>query len=90
MKVKWCVEKDRVLKFRYGISFGRLIKCRKIGVMPHPARRNQRLMFFERGGYVWVIPFIQGEDELFLKTFYPSRKYTRLYKEGWFHEKKED
>ena len=47
-------------------------------------------MFFERGGYVWVIPFIQGEDELFLKTFYPSRKYTRLYKEGWFHEKKED
>lgn len=44
-------------------------------------------MFFERESYVWVIPFVVGENEIFLKTLYPSRKYTRLYKEGWFNEK---
>lgn len=89
VKVRWCVEKDRVLKYRYGVSFGELMRCRKIGMTPHPTRESQRLMFFEMEGYVWVIPFVENEDEAFLKTFYPSRKYTRLYKEGWFHEKED-
>jgi hypothetical protein len=43
-------------------------------------------MLFEREGYVWVVPFVTGENEIFLKTFYPNRKYTRLYREGGLNE----
>ena len=29
--------------------------------------------------YVYLVPFIESEDELFLKTIIPSRKATKLY-----------
>jgi len=28
---------------------------------------------------VYVIPFVESEDEIFLKTVYLSRGYTKLY-----------
>ena len=40
-------------------------------------------MLFEYRKYVWLVPFVQEENgDIFLKTLYPSRKYTKLYKEG--------
>lgn len=30
-------------------------------------------------GYVYLVPFIENEKEIFLKTLIPSRKYTALY-----------
>jgi len=30
--------------------------------------------------YAVVVPFVEVEDEIFLKTAFPSRKYTKLYK----------
>ena len=29
--------------------------------------------------YAYIVPFIDGENERFLKTIFPSRKYTKLY-----------
>lgn len=29
--------------------------------------------------YIYVVPFVENENEIFLKTIYPSRKYTKLY-----------
>lgn len=86
MKIRWCAEKNRVLKFRYDISFRRLLRCRFIAMINHPGRANQKLMLFEREGYVWVVPFVTDEEGMFLKTFYPNRKYTRLYREGRLYE----
>lgn len=39
-------------------------------------------MLFEYRGYVWVVPYVETGGELFLKTLFPSRKYTKLYKQG--------
>lgn len=39
-------------------------------------------MLFEYRGYVWVVPYVADENEIFLKTLYPSRKYTTLHKKG--------
>ncbi len=86
MKVRWCAEKNRVLKFRYGISSRSLMMCRLIGETHHPARANQKLMLYERNDYVWVIPLVFDDEGVFLKTFFPSRKYTRLWKEGRLYE----
>jgi uncharacterized DUF497 family protein len=33
-----------------------------------------------RDDHIWAVPFVvQDEENVFLKTAYPSRKYTRLY-----------
>lgn len=82
LKVRWCPEKNRVLQFRYGISFWRLLHYRFICITDHHARSNQKLMLFEKDDYIWVVPFVEDKGEYFLKTFYPSRRYTRLYREG--------
>lgn len=89
MKVRWCSEKNRILKYKYGISFGRLLQYPLVGIGHHPVRANQRMLFVLRMDYIWVIPFVIDEEELFLKTFYPSRKYTCRYREGRLNEKED-
>ncbi len=39
------------------------------------------IRLFEYRGYIWIVPYVEEADYIFLKTLYPSRKYTRLYKE---------
>lgn len=29
--------------------------------------------------YVYLVPFVESEDEIFLKTIIPSRKATKIY-----------
>jgi len=31
-------------------------------------------------GYVYLVPFIESEEEVFLKTIIPSRKATKAYR----------
>jgi hypothetical protein len=33
-------------------------------------------------GYVYLVPFVESEDEVFLKTIIPSRKATKIYQGG--------
>lgn len=55
-----------------------------IAVKEHPGRGNQNIMLFKYKRYIWVVPYVENEKEIFLKTLYPSRKYTKLYKRGVF------
>jgi hypothetical protein len=32
--------------------------------------------------YVYLVPFVESEDEVFLKTVIPSRKATKNYQGG--------
>ncbi len=37
--------------------------------------------------YAWLIPFVETENEVFLKTIIPSRKATKKYlREGGDHD----
>jgi hypothetical protein len=47
-------------------------------------RSKQRMYVVKINDYVYIIPYIINleKKDLFLKTAYPSRKYTKLYKEG--------
>lgn len=31
--------------------------------------------------YAWVVPYVRRDDKIFLKTAFPSRKYTKKYME---------
>ncbi len=50
--------------------------------MGHPNERkysNQRIWVVRICGYAHVVPFVETEDEIFLKTIMPSRKATRQF-----------
>ena len=39
-------------------------------------------MLFEYKRYIWIIPYvIEKNGDIFLKTLYPSRKYTKMLRE---------
>ncbi len=42
---------------------------------------GQRMMVFNIDDYIYLVPYIETEDEIFLKTIFPSRKATSIYLE---------
>lgn len=78
--VKWNILKSERLKKERGVSFEEIIRSKLIAVKRHPKKEYQEIMLFEYKGYIWIVPFIKNKDELFLKTLYPSRKYTKIYR----------
>lgn len=81
-KFRWNVLKSERLKRTRGVSFEEITRSKLIDVKEHPKRTGQQLFLFEHRGYVWVVPCVERSGEMFLKTLYPSRKYTKLYRRG--------
>lgn len=79
---RWDPAKSVELKLERGVSFEDILSARLVAVLEHPSRLNQRIMLFERQQYIWVVPYVIRGDEIFLKTLFPSRKYTKAWKEG--------
>lgn len=79
-ELRWNLVKNERLKRTRGVSFEDLINSKLIDILEHPGRKNQKVMLFEFRGYIWVVPFVEEEDYYFLKTLFPSRKYTKQLK----------
>ncbi len=81
--LNWNSEKNEILKRERGISFEEiayLIESGQIlGIEENPGRSNQKLYIFEIDNYAIVVPFVEDETEIFLKTAFPSRKYAKIY-----------
>lgn len=82
--LNWDPEKNKILKVTRGISFEEiaiLIELDQIpGIEVNQGRSNQKIYILEIDNYAVVVPFVETVDEIFLKTAFPSRKYTKLYK----------
>lgn len=81
-ELRWNLLKDERFKKTRGASFEEILRSTLIAVKQHPKKEHQRIMLFEYRGYVWVVPYVEQADEIFLKTLYPSRKYTKMHKRG--------
>jgi uncharacterized DUF497 family protein len=47
---------------------------------PHPGRYpGQRIFVVQRDEYVYLVPFVEDEHTVFLKTIIPSRRATKQY-----------
>lgn len=77
---RWNSLKSKRLKLTRGVSFEEIITAKIVEIKDKPGRENQRILLFEYKNYIWLVPFVQDGDVMFLKTLYPSRKYTKLYK----------
>ncbi len=81
-EIRWNLAKNEMLKKTRGASFEDLINSKLIKIMKNPKRVNQNIMLFEYKKYIWIVPFVEENDYYFLKTLFPSRKYTKTFKEG--------
>ena len=48
----------------------------------HPNQKDypgQRIMVINIANYAYLIPYVENDEELFLKTIIPSRKATQRY-----------
>jgi uncharacterized DUF497 family protein len=81
--LNWSLEKNEILKARRGISFEQialLIESGHIlGIEENPKYPNQRIYILGIDGYAIIVPYVEEGNEIFLKTAFPSRKYTKRY-----------
>lgn len=81
--LNWNLEKNELLKAERGISFEEialLIEAGNIlGIEENPGRPGQKIYILEIDDYAYIVPFVESADEIFLKTAFPSRKYTKRY-----------
>ena len=84
----WNDEKNEILKKTRNISFEVIVIQIEMGslldILEHPNKqkyKNQKIFVVEYENYVYLVPFIEEEDKIFLKTIIPSRKATKQYLE---------
>ncbi|MEK6537177.1 MAG: BrnT family toxin [Actinomycetota bacterium] len=85
----WDNEKNEKLIAERGISFEEIVlhvgRDDIVDILEHPNQEKyagQRILIINVEGYAYLVPFVETEDEVFLKTIIPSRKATRKYLEG--------
>ena len=87
--ITWNKEKNEKLKKERNISFetvSYLIETKQVlDIIRHPNENkypNQRIFIVLFNNYVYLVPFVEDEKQVFLKTIIPSRKATKKYLEG--------
>ena len=57
----------------------------EVDIFEHPNQERypgQRISVVVIEGYAYLVPFVENEEEIFLKTIIPSRKATKKYLGG--------
>ncbi|MCP4421062.1 MAG: BrnT family toxin [Chloroflexi bacterium] len=82
----WNSEKNEILKQQRNISFEDVIfhieNGDEVDIYHHPNQErypNQKVSVVLIDGYAYLVPFVESETEIFLKTIFPSRKATKKY-----------
>ena len=82
----WNPEKNEWLKQERGISFEEIVLNIQIGnevdLFEHPNQDRypgQKISVVLVEGYAYLVPFVEDEEQTFLKTIIPSRKATKQY-----------
>ncbi|MBD3245165.1 MAG: toxin [Candidatus Moranbacteria bacterium] len=82
----WNVEKNEKLKQERNICFEDVVLIIEAGnildIMEHKNQKrypNQKIFIIEIDSYIYLIPFIEDKEKIFLKTIIPSRKATKKY-----------
>lgn len=86
MKFEWNPEKNEWLKRERKISFEDVAFHLSQGdvwrISEHPDQKTypgQWIYFVIVNDYIYLVPYQQAPDSIFLKTIIPSRKATKMY-----------
>lgn len=82
----WNEEKNEQIKAERGVSFEEVITAisegRILAHYSHPNSRKysgQTIYVIEVNNYAYLVPCVEDDEKLFLKTIIPSRKATKHY-----------
>ena len=85
----WNDEKNDLLKKERGVSFEQVELAIASGDLldrlthPNPSKYpNQKVFLVRIEDYVYSVPYVEGEESIFLKTIIPSSKATKKYLGG--------
>lgn len=78
--------KNTQLKIQRNIGFEEVIVAitedKLLDVISHPNKKkykNQKVFIVEIAHYAYLVPFVEDETLIFLKTIIPSRQATKKY-----------
>ena len=84
--IDWNIKKNEKLKFERDIGFEDIVLAidndcildiiQYKNIKKYP---NQKILIVKINNYAFLIPFIEDEDKIFLKTIIPSRQATKKY-----------
>ena len=78
----WDDAKNAKLRAERGIGFEDVVfhieRGDLLDILEH-SNAGQRIFVVRREDYVYLVPFVEDENAVFLKTIIPSRKATKQY-----------
>jgi len=84
--VEWSTEKNTLLLQNRKISFEDVLSAISSGglikTIAHPNQNKyngQQIFVINIKKYIYLVPFVETEQKIFLKTIIPSRKATKKY-----------
>lgn len=85
----WSELKNATLVSGRGVSFydiqAAIEEGNLLDIIPHPNQKQypgQKILVVSIDNYVFLVPCIEDDEKIFLKTIYPSRKFTSKYLPG--------
>ena len=94
--IRYSLEKNEILKEQRGVSFEDVILSIENGNLlddlEHPNKekypnQNMFIILIKIKDYVHIVPYVEDDNSIFLKTIIPSRKMNKKYnKKGVKHE----
>ena len=84
----WNMEKNAKIEAERGVTFEEVVFSVMHGglldIVVHPNQQRypgQRMLIVDVDDYAYLVPFVESEESIFLKTIIPSRRATRQYLE---------
>ncbi len=82
--IYWDNEKNNKLLGERDISFDEISEIifreEYLDILENPSRKDQLIFIVSLKNYIYAVPFIiDEEDNIILKTAYPSRKFNKIY-----------
>lgn len=85
----WSEAKNAKLKTERSVSFEDIMAAidanRILETIEHPNKLrhgHQKIYVIRIDEYVYLVPFVEDDEKIFLKTIIPSRRATRKYLKG--------
>jgi len=85
----WSDEKNAILKKERDLAFEEIVfhitHHDLLDIIQHPNQEkypNQKMFVVNVENYVCLVPFVENDEIIFLKTIFPSRKMIQKYLGG--------
>ena len=80
-------QKAKLLKLERDIEIDEIVEIiidkKYIEILENPKRKDQQIFILSYKDYIHAVPFVIDKDEnIIIKTVFPSRNFQKIYKEG--------